>query len=469
MRKERLLLLNLPGTQVYLRDYFCSKISQADYLLPPVDLLYQSGFLSHDYEVALVDAIASRMSIDDVFEYIHNFRPGIIVFLAGAASWDEDRSFIERLAKQFPKIRLIGMGDVFLEAGLDILSALPKIEAVSCGFTTDDLRLYLSDAPYNKTRIMRLDQKEGEEGNDVEHRREYSIPIPRHELFIENKYRYPFIRGRKFCVVLTDYGCPFRCSFCVMPSLGYKQRALQNVVDELEYIRELGIRDLMFLDQTFGTNKKRTEQLLEAMATMRFRWTAFSRVDVLSEKMAKLMKKAGCHTLILGVESGNEQLLRSNRKDYSKEQIRRAFQLCRQEGIRTVGTFILGLPEETHETIRETFSFIREIRPDFCSFNVAVPRQGTELRQEAMEFGLASADALAMDQSGTKVSMPTLGLTQEEVNRYLQEAISMFYLRPSYLMKRLVGIRSIHEFAILMRQGWGVILRYFRLRYTGAK
>ncbi len=464
MTRPLLLLLNLPGSQTYLRDYYCSKVTQADYLLPPTDLIQQSGFLADRFDLWVLDAMAAHRPPADVLAEIAARQPAVIVFLAGAASWAEDRPFLDQLAARCPDTRLVGMGDVFLEAGAALLAEMPRIEALLLDFTVDDLARYLAG---DRADLGHMIWRDGPAVRDrtapsKPSNKPFVVPVPRHELFLGNDYRYPFVKRRKFAVVLTDYGCPFRCHFCVMSGLGYRQRAVDNVVAELDHVRQLGVRDLMFLDQTFGVNAARTCALLEALRPMGFRWNAFSRVDLLDEPQLDLMKAAGCHTLILGVESGNEALLKANRKDYTKDQIRKTFALCRRHRIRTVATFILGLPDETHETIAETFAFIDEIKPDFSSFNVAVPRQGTQLRQSAMELGLAAPGELAMDQSGTRIAMRTKALTQADINQYMKTAIRRFYFRPGYMMKQALAIRSWDEFTILARQGWGVISRYTR-------
>lgn len=463
MTKPTLFLLNLPGKAIYLRDYYCSKTSQADYLLPPADLVIQSGFLNDAFELVALDAVASGQSPFDVLKVLEQRRPEVVLFLAGAVSWTEDRAFLAEVARRFPAMRLIGMGDVFLEAGADRLADLPGVEAILLDFTTPDLARYLAG---ERATLENMVWRDGavvrESPAPPAPRTHFSIPVPRHELFPPQTYRYPFCRRRRFAVVLTDFGCPFGCRFCVMPGLGYKQRAVENVMAEIRALHGMGIRESLFLDQTFGVGAKRIRQLLEELRPLKMDWTAFTRVDGVEDEILTRMQAAGCHTLILGVESGSEAIRKAQGKGITGEQIRRAFEWCRRHRIRTVATLILGLPEETLATVDETFSFLRNIRPDYCSFNVAVPRRGTALRKMAVERGLVDPQTLDMDQSGTRIAIRTVALSQVEVTWQLRRAIRQFQLHPAYIIKQLAAVRSAHELTLLLRQGAGVLSRFIK-------
>ena len=451
MSKPRLLLLNLPGSRTYLRDYYCSKVSQADYLLPPTDLVMQSGFLDAAFDLYALDAIAEGLSPDEVLRCIAHDPPAIILYLAGAASWDEDEVFLRRLHAEHPPIRLIGTGDVFLEGDAHLWSALPHTEAALVDFTTPDLPRFLAGERAGLTGLI----WPGSPPPIRSSARTYSIPPPRRDLFPHTRYRYPFCRPG-FAVVLTDFGCPYRCRFCVMPGLGYKQRPLLEIAAELHTMHATGVRDLLFLDQTFGLPAARSRDLLDLVKPLSFRWAAFTRADVLTDDLLAAMKTSGCHTLILGVESGNAQVLAAQDKALTHNQLLAAFALCRRHGIRTVATLLFGLPEATPATLTETMSFVRRLDPDYCSFNVAVPRRGTALREEVVRSGLATSEELAMDQSGTTVALPTHTMTREAVAAALRQAIRTFYFRPAYLLRRLTALRRWSDLTVLARQAWGL-------------
>lgn len=451
---DKVLLLNPPGKKLYVRDYYCSKISKSNYLFHPIDLLMQSGRLAEHYEVHVIDAIADGIGKAACLRMIDSFSPDVIVSLIGAVSLEEDLPFLERLKKEGRLI--IVSGDISLEGTEKWLKDHPFIDAAILDFTSEDIISYLEGNNESINSMVYRTPEGISRTKPVRPRNEdFYVPVPRHDLFESRNYHFPFVRHKEFATVLTDYGCPFRCSFCVMSTLGYRYRNVENVIDELRELKRLGKKEIFFIDQTFGINKKRTLDLCRRMkdAEFNFGWVCYSRVDIVNEELLKTMKEAGCHTIMFGVESASEEILKKYQKGYTKTQIRDAFRLCRKYNIRTVATFILGLPDETEETANETIEFLKEIDCDFASFNVAVPRMNTPLRQEAIREGLITSDLEIMDQGGSSIAMPTRNLTTEQVQGLKVKAIRGFYLRPSYLWKRLRGISSFYELKEQVSEG----------------
>jgi radical SAM superfamily enzyme YgiQ (UPF0313 family) len=249
-----------------------------------------------------------------------------------------------------------------------------------------------------------------------------------------------------------------------MSTLGWKIRPANNVLAELEEIHRLGVRELFFLDQTFALQKPRALQLLQEMQRRAygFGWVCFSRADVLDDEVLAEMKKAGCHTIILGLESGDDAVLTAAKKDYNREEVLAGFRRCVAHGLRTVATVIIGLPEETEASFQRTLNFLKQVSCDFASFNVAVPRMGTPLRQQAIEQRLISPALQVMDQSGHEVAMPTLTLSREQIDAMHQRAVREFYFNIHYLVRRLRSFRSLDDALIQLRQGYGLLRNYLK-------
>lgn len=463
----RILLLNPPGERLYLRDYFCSKVSQANYISQPIDFLVISGLLcSTNGDVFLVDSIAEKLSPEDTLRRISGINPDVIISLAGAVSWKEDRSFLKRV-KALCAAKLLVCGDIFQQDAEEFLARYDFLDAIILDFTSFDLVNYLKGSTGSFSSIVYRHNGKITSANPAPRGlTEFSLPgNPRHELFLKFNYRHPFALEKKYCSVLTQYGCPFKCVFCIMGKLPYKCRKPEEVLSELSYISSLGVREIFFVDQTFGADRPKTIRLLSEMIRQKLNisWFGFSRVDVLDQELLDLMKESGCHTLILGVESGSSRLLAKYRKGYDKPRILSIVNACNRRGIKTVGTFILGLPDETEETANETLDFLKELPLDYASFNVAVPRAGTDLRKEALASGLIDDESITMDQSGTEIAMPTKHLTQAQVRTFRRKAVRQFYLRPGYILRRLRKIKSWHEFAQnitnaiwLLRNTWDI-------------
>lgn len=460
--KPKLLLLNPPGKRVYLRDYFCSKVSQADYLNHPIDFVYLSGLLREYYELHLLDAIVDRLSVQKTLSMVHALQAAAIVGLIGSVSYEEDIAFYRQLADR-QRAPLLLIGDVLIENRVERLQELNFAAGFLHDFSSAAAHHFLKDEREHLQNMTVRHNNEIYAAPIVRPRSEnFELPVPQHELFLGKDYRYPFVRRQRFATVMTEFGCPYRCTFCIMSTLGWKIRPVHNVIAELEAVHRLGLREVFFLDQTFALQKPRALQLLQEMQRRRFNfgWVCFSRADVLDDEVLSAMKKAGCHTIILGLESGDDAVLAAAKKDYNRDEVLAGFQRCATHGLRTVATVIIGLPEETEASFTCTLDFLRKVRCDYASFNVAVPRMGTPLRQQALAQKLISPDLRVMDQSGGEVAMPTLTLSREQINAMHQRAVREFYFNSHYLWRRLRDLRSVADARIQLRQGFGLVKNY---------
>ena len=456
--REKVLLLNPPGKLPYIRDYYCSKVSKGSYIYPPTDLVVLSGIIAEKYDVAVLDAMALGMDAGLCMTEIGNISPKAVVALAGAVSYHEDAPFLENIKRRYD-IPIIVTGDLFLENGEVILKNYPFLDAILMDFTNTDVIAYLSgEEDKIKNMIYRKGSEIVKKISPRTAEKEYTIPIPRHELFMNN-YNYPFVRRRPFATVLTDYGCPYKCSFCVIASLGYKFRSVENVMSELRYLKNLRCREIYFNDQTFGVNRARAKELCKSMVEEKidFGWVCWSRVDVINEELLKLMKGAGCHTILFGVETASEKSLKSMGKGYTLRQVEETFRLCREYGVRTLATYILGLPGEDREDIVKTVEFAVRLDSDFVSFNTLIPRAGTQIRQYAINSGWIAEGNIRMDQSGTYAVMGNEALTGDDILELKSYAVRRFYGRPSYIAKRLLGVKSLYELKRLIMDGKEVL------------
>jgi len=446
---KKVLLLNPPGDRIFFRDYYCSKVSKANYYYHPLDLLYLSGrFPKQKYDLYVLDAIADGLSEDHCLSRIKEISPDIVLSLVASPSYQKDISFLRNMKKELGDISLIVTGDVYRELRQETFNITPFIDAVLLDFSTDDVIKYIENG--NGEKINNIIYKKNDVifiGDEVHARGTFDTPIPRWELFHINRYSFPFARRKKFATVLTDFGCPFSCSFCPINTLGFKLRPINSVIEELKLLKSFGVNELFIRDQTFGVNKQRTVEFCESLIKekLNFSWTCFSRVDVIKEDILKLMKTSGCHTIMFGIESANEEILRNYKKNTSISQMREAIRLCKKYKIRTVGTFIIGLPGETRQTALNTINFAKSAGLDFASFNTAAPLFGAQFREQIVKSGWVDKKDIEMESAKGKPIWKNQGLSNEEILRLHRKAVRSFYLRPKYLLERLFALRTIEE------------------------
>ncbi len=457
----RVLLLNPPCERVVVRDYFCSKTTKSNYLYHPIDLVVLSGTLAAEHEVHALDAVAEGLRPAAALERVRRLAPEVVVALVGSVSWEEDRRFLAELARE--GARVLAIGDVLQEASEARLRENPWLEAALHVFANDDAPRYLrgeregledvtlraADGPRRVQSVPPARRKGA-----------FRVPRPRHELFDAPGYRFSFARARRFATVLTDYGCPYPCTFCVIGTLGWRTRPVGDVLEELDALRASGVREVFFLDQTFGLARERARELCAALERRGdLSWTAFTRPDTATDELLGAMRRAGCHTVILGVESADDALLARYEKGYDTAAVRAACARARRAGLRTVGTFVVGLPEQDEAALERALSFALELRLDYMSLNVAVPRFGTAFRARALELGLCEPGDLVMDQGGAEAFLATRALSRAELLAAKRRMVRRFYLRPSYLWRRLRESASLYELGAQAREGLALLRR----------
>lgn len=443
---KKILFLHFPGTKLYIREYYCSKVSKGDYLAAPIDLVMQSWiFNTWEFDLKLIDGIVDKKSPKQILKEIDEYSPDVVIWLIWSVSLEEDRLFLKELLEKDTEVFLTW--DVLITEAERFMNEFPKLTWVITNFIGTWVYHYLR---WEEDKIKALMIRKWGEIKKYPERKDryFSVNTPAHEMFISKKYRMPFVRKYPFATTIMTYGCPFKCSFCIMSKLWYQERTIEEMVKELDQLKKLWVRDILFLDQTLGINKENFKQLMHIMIDKKynFGWFGFSRVDVLDKETMQLMKNAGCHTLRFGVESGSEYILKTYGKWYTLDIIRRWIKTAQEVGINLLWTFILGLPDETFDMAMETIKFSKELDLDVASFNFAVPRYWTDLRDEAKQKWLIDNSIESMDQSGDTIVMWSTHMTRKQIETLRKLAIREFYLRPSYLWKRLRKMTSWTEF-----------------------
>lgn len=215
------------------------------------------------------------------------------------------------------------------------------------------------------------------------------IPLPLHHLLPLQKYRMPYIKG-PFTFIVTSRGCTAGCTYCIKHvsyQYSVRLRSPENIMAELWQLKKLGMNNIHMYADLFTVNREQVMGLCQRMIdeNINIKWTCNSRVDYVDEEMLSLMGRAGCRLISWGIESGNEEILKKARKGADPAKAERALRWAKNAGIMNWGYFIIGLPGETEETIRETIEFAKKLPLDIALFHVAAPYPGTPFFFQVVE------------------------------------------------------------------------------------
>jgi len=278
-----------------------------------------------------------------------------------------------------------------------------------------------------------------------------TLPIPAYHLLPIKKY-FPAKGSYKRLPamgMMTSRGCPGRCTFCMGNYLGDKirVRSAEKIFEEILLLHnKYGIKEISFYDDTFTTRKENVKKLCEKIISEKLdiSWSCFARVDFVDEDLLKIMKLAGCHQIMYGVESGDEEILKNIHKKISFEKVEKIVKITKKLGIEVRAAFMFGNPGETIETMQKTIDYAIKLKPDVVIFNITTPYPGTEMFKWAKEKGiLITENWNEYDLSKPIMNLPTV--KPEDVIKYYNKAYKDFYIRPGYLLNRVLKIRNLSD------------------------
>jgi hopanoid biosynthesis associated radical SAM protein HpnJ len=249
------------------------------------------------------------------------------------------------------------------------------------------------------------------------------------------RYNVPFLLN-PYVSLYTTRGCPAQCTFCLWPQTlsghPWRKRSADDVASEMAKAKDYwpNVKEFFFDDDTFNIQKVRTIELCAKLKPLGLTWSCTSRVTTDYETL-KAMKEAGCRLLIVGYESGDQQILKNIKKGATVERARQFTKDCHKLGLVIHGDFILGLPGETRETIRNTINFAKELDVETIQVSVAHAYPGTELYDYAVKNGFMVADTKMVDEGGHQLAhIQYPGLPAEEILESVHRFYDEYYFRP---------------------------------------
>ena len=297
-------------------------------------------------------------------------------------------------------------------------------------------------------------------------------PVYQRDLKIENYFigylKHPYIS------IYSGRGCKSRCTFCLWPqTVGghvYRTRSVENVVEEIAWSKKAfpQVKEFFFDDDTFTDDLPRAEAIARGLGKLGVTWSCNAKANV-PRKSLEVFKENGLRLLLVGYESGNQQILHNIKKGMRIEVAEKFTKDCHDLGIAIHGTFIMGLPGESEETIRETIEWARKINPHTIQVSLAAPYPGTFLYKQAIENGWLDAEhAELVDDNGVQIApLHYPNLSHERIFENVETFYKAFYFRPKKIAS-IVGEMLTSPDMMKRRLREGVEFREFLKDRKGA-
>ena len=390
----------------------------------------------------LVDAPASDKTLEDVLPMADDYE--LLVMHTSTPSFPSDIRVAQAFKERNPKLKIGMVGAHVAVDPYQSLKASESLDWVAGGefdFTVKEVAEGKNYADIdglthrvngeiirNKPRALLENMDELPHVVDVYHR----------DLHIEDYFigylNHPYLS------VYTGRGCKSRCTFCLWPqTIGghvYRTRSVDDVVAEIAKAQKLfpQVKEFFFDDDTFTDDLPRAEAIAKGLGKLGVMWSCNAKGNVPYESL-KVFKANGLRLFVCGYESGNQQILHNIKKGMRVEQLREFSKNCRSLGIKIHGTFIVGLPGETKETIKETIAFAKEVNPYTLQVSLAAAYPGTYLYNQAKQNGwLLEEDnggRLVAEQGIQVSSISYPHLSHEDIFKSVESFYSQYYFRPS--------------------------------------
>jgi len=329
---------------------------------------------------------------------LEEYKPSVVGITMLTPTYHSCRKVVELIKKKTPSTTIL-VGGPHVTICPESIKDIPEIDFAFAGEAEESIQefmeIFTSSGDYRQVKGLIFREKDGNmifTGPRPRIENIDKLPIPdRGLLYYEHKYE-PDKLGR----MIASRGCPYDCAFCASVPLWkrkVKLRSPENLLKEIDYlVRNYSIKSFGFWDDTFTAYKRPVIEFCKLLYSKygknRFRWQCLANVNTLDEELIHSLKLSGCDEIQIGVESGSERILKRLNKRITKEQVRECARLIKKNRLYLHTFFMVGVPDETEEDIKETMNFIQELKPDSANLCTFTPYPGTALYDYVIKEGL---------------------------------------------------------------------------------
>ena len=434
--------------------------------LPPTDLLYLASISrKRGYNPLVRDYSFFNEDIEKFKQDLLNIKPRYLIANITTTNLKDDLEVL-RMAKSLfqDSIITIAKGAHFNFLAKDTLSEYGFIDIAFCS----ECELILDDLLAGR----RLNDIKGICFRDADkiietQRRPFNdeldlLPYPARDLVNNSLYVRPD-NNQPQAVIKVSRGCPYHCFFCLATPLNgriVRKRSPENIIGEIkECIEKYNIKNFIFWSDIFNLDKDWVRDLCQKIIdeNLKITFSTNTRADSADTETVKLMKKAGCRLVSIGVESGSQYMLDKMGKKITLSQIKNTVKVFKKNGIQIYAYYVIGLPWETRETIFETIKFAKLLNTEYVSFYTAAALVGTRFYEYVENNSLG---ALNYTRPYYYPSVRTHSLTADEVFELHKKLVRSYYLRVPYILKMLFSIRSFTQFKNYLKAGFKILKRH---------
>lgn len=459
------ILLIYPPSPVLNREDRCQQPTKELLVippLPPTDLMYLAAIAEQcGFEAKIQDYSLGGDFLKDVKE----FAPDYIVANVATPTFRTDMEALANAKNILPSVKIIVKGATFLTYNTNVIYENPFIDYVIIGEPELTLKEILEGVPNQD--ILGICFSENNQGikNELRPFNEDldNLPFPARHLVDNSIYRRPD-NGKVQGVIKVSRGCPYHCFFCLAtPVSGAKvrMRSAENIIAEIkECVEKYNIKNFLFWSDIFNINRDWTIDLCKKIieSGLKITWSANTRANTMDDEMASYMYKSGCRLVSIGVESGSQEVLDNIGKKITLDEIRNTVKVLKKNKIKIYNYFVIGLPWETEKTVEETIKFAIELDSNFISFYTAAPLPGTRFFAYAMMNKLVTEN-LDFNNAYYVPTVRSHELSKERIFELHKQAVKRFYLRPKFILKTLLGLRSFTELKNYFIAGLGLLFK----------
>lgn len=410
----------------------------------PIWLCYPAGFISTS---RVLDAPAMGYTKEQTVAITRDF--DLVVIYTSTASLKKDIQTAEDIKSAKPEILIAFVGPHPSVLPEETLQASPAIAFVTRGEFDYTIKEIAEGKAFNQVRGISY-----KEGDKIVHNppRDFisdldELPfvteIYKRDLNIYN-YQIPYLLW-PYLSLYTGRGCPGKCIFCLWPQTftghRYRLRSIDNVIDEINLIKSYfpEVKEIFFDDDSFTANPSRVTKICQKLKPLNITWSTTARLDT-DKEILKVMKEAGLRLLVVGYESGSQDILNNIGKGTTLSQARDFTRECKNLGIKIHGAFILGLPGETNNTIKESTKFACDLDLDTIQVSLATPYPGTKFYQLCKENNYLSPESMVDDKGYQLCGVSYPGLSSQDIFYGVEGFYKKFYSRPHFILRMIKKI-----------------------------